>query len=110
MEYDGDQGASGFEDMNFGAGNMGSNVKFSFNGQDMNGMGIDPSVIFQQFFGNGGNFEAFSRMGRNQEKCGKRSQSNSKGFGKFGNFAGFGGFGGFNQGQSQSGFENFNFM
>lgn len=94
--------------MNFGAGNMGSNVKFSFNGQDMNGMGIDPSIIFQQFFGNAGGFEGFSRMnGMNREKGGKRSQSNSKGFGKFGNF---GGFGGFNQGQSHNGFENFNFM
>lgn len=93
MEYDGDQGASGFEDMNFGSGNMGSNVKFSFNGQDMSGMGIDPSIIFQQFFSNGGGFEGFSRMnGMNREKGSKRSQSNSKGFGKFGNFGGFGGF------------------
>ena len=98
--------------MNFNMGNMGSNMgsnaKFSFNSQDMNGMGIDPSLIFQQFFGQAGGIGGFSRMnGMNQEKGGKRSQSNSKGFSQFGNF---GGFGGFNQGQSQNGFENFHFM
>jgi len=27
----------------FDSGNMGQNVKFSFNGTDMNGMGVDPS-------------------------------------------------------------------
>ena len=99
--------------MNFNTGNnmgsnMGSNVKFSFNGQDANGMGIDPSLIFQQFFGQAGGFDGFSRMnGMNREKGGKRSQSNFKGSSKFGNF---GGFGGFNQGQPPNGFENFNFM
>ena len=43
-------------------GNMGSNVKFSFNGADMGGMGgIDPSQIFQMFFNNkgGSNFGGF---------------------------------------------------
>lgn len=40
--------------MNFGGGNMGQNVKFTFNGNDMGGMGIDPSQIFQMFFSNGG--------------------------------------------------------
>ena len=33
---------------------MGQNVKFTFNGNDMGGMGIDPSQIFQMFFSNGG--------------------------------------------------------
>lgn len=115
MEYDGDQGASGFEDMHFNAGNMGgnmgSNVKFSFNGADMNGMGIDPSQIFQMFFSNGsddfGGFSGFNgmRSGMNREKSNKRGASRSKGFN---GFNGFGNFGGFNQGQG-NGFENFNF-
>ncbi len=37
-------------------GNMGngSNVKFTFNGTDMGGMGVDPSTIFSMFFNNGG--------------------------------------------------------
>lgn len=45
MEYDGDQGSSGFENMNqhFTSGNMGQNMKFTFNGTDMNGMGVDSS-------------------------------------------------------------------
>lgn len=92
-------------------GNMGSNVKFSFNGADMNGMGIDPSQIFQMFFSNGGgDFGGFSsfgnmRSGQKEEKGSKRGASKSKGFSGFNKFGNFGGFG---QGQG-NGFENFNF-
>lgn len=46
MEFDGDQGMPDFGNMPFNAGNMGnvgSNVRFSFNRSDMDGMGIDPS-------------------------------------------------------------------
>lgn len=114
MEFDGDQGASGFEDMHFNAGNMGGNmgqnVKFSFNGTDMNGMGVDPSQIFQMFFSGGNGFEGMSgfsgmRQGMNKDKSNKRGASKQKGFN---GFPGFGNFGGFGQGQS-NGFENFNF-
>jgi hypothetical protein len=68
MEYDGDQGAPGFQDMHFNAGNMGanmgSNFKFSSNRNDMNGMGVDPSQIFQMFFSNGGgDLGGFSSFG-----------------------------------------------
>jgi DnaJ-class molecular chaperone len=119
MDFDGDQGASGFEDMHFNqgnmggmGGNMGSNVKFSFNGADTNGMGIDTSQIFQMFFsGSGdsnlGGFPGFGgmRTGMNKEKGGKRGASKSKGNNAFN---GFSNFGGFNQGHHH-GFENFNF-
>ncbi len=47
-------------------GNMGSNVRFTFNGNNMDGMGIDPSQIFQMFFSNGegdhGGFPGFAGM------------------------------------------------
>ena len=110
MDYEGDTGPSGFEDMNFGGmgGNTGSNVKFTFNGNDMGGMGIDPSQIFQMFFSNGvgdlGGFSNFTNMrsGARGQGGNKRGSSKSKGFGGFGNFGGFG------QGQGH-GFENFNF-
>jgi hypothetical protein len=114
MDFEGDQGTSGFEDMRFASGNMGnmgSNVKFSFNGNDMGGKGIDPSQIFQMFFNRGGDssggFDGFSGMdGMNRERGSKRGSSKSKAPKGFSNFANFGGFG---QGQPK-GFENFNFM
>lgn len=89
IEYDGDQGGSGFGG-GFGGGDFGSNVKFSFNGQNMEGMGIDPSQIFQMFFSGSGNegfqgFEGFKSFGGRE----KRGASKSKGFSGFGGARGF---------------------
>lgn len=71
MEYDGDQGA-GFEDMGHNFGNFGNGTsKFTFNGQDASGMGVDPSKIFEMFFQNNADgMEGFSfggmRNGKNK--------------------------------------------
>lgn len=82
-------------------GNMG-NVKFTFNGTDMSGMGIDPSQIFSMFFNNdrGSGFEGFQsygfggRMGGNRQKSNNRGSSRPKGFPGFGSgFSGFSNFG-----------------
>jgi DnaJ family protein C protein 7 len=117
MQYDGDQGA-GYEDMGEGGqfnmgnmGNMGSNTKFSFNGSDMGGAGIDPSQIFQMFFGGGGDgFEGMGpgmsgMRGGNKGNSNARGSSKSKGF--KGGFPGFGNFGGYNHSQGPNGFANF---
>jgi DnaJ-class molecular chaperone len=61
MTYDGDTGAdfgnmSGFNKMSDFAGN-GQTFKFTFNGQEMDGVGgmggMDPSKIFEMFMGGG---------------------------------------------------------
>jgi len=101
MDFDGDVGTEGFENMgqhfNMGnAGNMG-NVKFTFNGTDMSGMGIDPSQIFSMFLNKGGgaggfeDFEGFG-FGGGAQKQGqnKRGSSRPKGFPGFAGFSNFG--------------------
>ena len=116
MEYDGDPGFSGFDDMgtnmHFNMGNMnGGTTKFFFNGQDMGASGMDPNQIFSMFFNQGGDddFGGFGGFGshfaemRGGNKAGKGSnekngKKNTKtgftGFPGFGNFGGFRGFGG----------------
>lgn len=80
IEYDGDQGGG-----DFGAGGPDSNVKFSFNGQSTSGMGVDPSQIFQMFFGAGNeDFQGFRSFGGRERRAGSRGKG----------FPGFGGFGG----------------
>lgn len=91
IEYDGDQEGGS----NFGAGGFDSNVKFSFNGQNTPGMGVDPTQIFQMFFGGAGNedfqgFQSFKNFGGGREK---RAGSRSKGFSGFGGARGFENFG-----------------
>jgi hypothetical protein len=45
MDYEGDQGADGFENMNFNKGNMGDmGANFTFKGNGINGM--NPSQMF----------------------------------------------------------------
>lgn len=57
-DFDGDTGFSGFgnmgENIHFSNGNGNGTTQFFFNGQDMSGMGIDPSQLFSMFFSNGG--------------------------------------------------------
>lgn len=42
------------ENIHFSNGNGNGTTQFFFNGQDMSGMGIDPSQLFSMFFSNGG--------------------------------------------------------
>ena len=123
MEFDGD---TDFSDMggNMNFGNMGGNgsTRMYFNGQDMSGMGGDPSQIFSMFFNQGGmggmggmaddDFAGFGSFGKRGGSKKPRNGSN-KGTGNsqangqtngFGGFPGFGSFGGFGQKNA-----NFNF-
>ena len=56
MDFEGDGGFDMGEGMPFNMGNMGGggNTRVFMNGQDMSGMGIDPSKIFSMFFQQGG--------------------------------------------------------
>lgn len=87
----------------FNMGNMGNtgNVKFTFNGTDMSGMGIDPSQIFSMFFNKGGaggfgGFEGFQGFGfgggaqRQGQNTQQRGSSRPKGFPGFAGFSNFG--------------------
>ena len=102
MDFDGDVGAEGFENMgqHFNMGNSGNigNFKFTFNGTDMGGMGMDPSQIFSMFFNKGGagGFEDFEGLGfgggtqRQGQGQNKRGSSRPKGFPSFAGFSHFG--------------------
>lgn len=86
MDFEGDTGAENMgEFFQGGMGNPGGNVKFSFNGQDMGGSGVDPSEILKMFFNGGGSdlggFGRFGGMGgQNRQEGTKRSSSKFKDF------------------------------
>jgi hypothetical protein len=74
-----------------GMGGNGQNFKFTMNGQDMGGMGMDPSSIFSMFMGGGrGGFGPNTRSKSGNKNSGGQSQGGkSKGFSGFGGFDGF---------------------
>jgi hypothetical protein len=98
MEYEGDMGGSDFgnmgNNMHFNNGNMGHS-NFTFNGSDMNGMGVDPSQIFSMFFNQGGEqFSGFPNSG------GRKPAGNTRGSSRPNGFPGFDAFGGFKKGSN----------
>ena len=110
MDFDGDEGFDNMGgrggNMNFNMGNMGGmggmggnrgngTTTFFMNGQDMSGMGIDPSQLFSMFSGGEG-FGGFGGMrGASRSKGASKGSSKSQKFDGFPGFGGFGNFGGF---------------